>query len=68
MPSSPVIIWYLLVCLGIYEACRGAGFKRWEGLFYGFLWPISLPFMGLFVAGLQIVDWIRQIVDWIRDR
>jgi len=68
MPSLPLIIWYLLVCLGIFEASRVANFSPREALFYAVAWPVVVPIAGVVVLFLQVADWIRQAADWIRDR
>ena len=60
MPSLPLIIWYLLVCLGVYEAARSSMFTVLKALAYAVLWPIALPIVGLIVVALEIIDLIRD--------
>lgn len=55
-----LIIWYLLVSLGVYEAARGVMFSQPKALACAIGWPVLLPVIGLICLGLEIADRIRD--------
>jgi hypothetical protein len=61
--EAVLIIWYLLGCLGVYEAARGAMLKKPKAVAMGILWPIFLPVAGLVALGLAVVDMIRTHLE-----